>query len=78
MKSLENKTAIVTGSSRGLGKKIALQFALQRANVVVNYAANQTEADRTVEEIKQNGGNAIALKADVSDAAEVNQLIPKP
>ena len=74
MKSLENKTAIVTGASRGPGKKIALQFALQGAKVVVNYASNQTAADTTVEEIKQKGGNAMALKADVSIAAEVNQL----
>lgn len=74
MKNLKNKTAIVTGSSRGLGKKIALQMALQGANVVVNYASSQSEADQTVEEITENGGHAIAIKADVSHAAEVDQL----
>ena len=74
MKSLKNKTAIVTGSSRGLGKKIALKLALEGANVVVNFALNQIEAEKTVEEIINSGGNAIAVKADVSIATEVADL----
>jgi 3-oxoacyl-[acyl-carrier protein] reductase len=74
MESLTNKTAIVTGSSRGLGKRIALQLAHQGANVIVNYASNQKEANKTVEEIISYGGHAIALKADVSKATGVDQL----
>lgn len=71
---LKNKTAIITGSSRGLGKEIALQLAHQGANVVVNYASNKEEADKTVAEITGNGGYAIAIKADVSNGTEVDQL----
>ncbi len=74
MKNLENKVAIVTGSSRGLGKHIAIQLALKGAKVVVNYTANQTEASKTAAHILNNGGNAVAIKADVSNVKEVEEL----
>ncbi len=72
---LENKVAIVTGASRGIGRATALALAVEGANVVVNYASSQESADRVVAEIAANGGAAIALPADVSKADQVDALI---
>ena len=77
MTGLKNKTAIVTGSSRGLGKKAAMELAKSGANIVVNYNSNESEALATVHEIISNGGNAIAVKADVSNSEAVNYLFEK-
>jgi len=77
MTDLKNKTAIITGSSRGLGKKTAIALAKQGANVVVNYNSNESEALSTVNEILSDGGNAIAIKADVSKSEDVNHLFEK-
>lgn len=77
MTDLKNKTAIITGSSRGLGKKIAIALAKQGANVVVNYNSNESEALSTVNEILSDGGNAIAIKADVSKSEDINNLFEK-
>src|SRR5690606_4868750 len=77
MTDLKNKTAIITGSSRGLGKKTAIALAKQGANVVVNYNSNESEALSTVNEILSDGGNAIAIKADVSKSEDVNNLFEK-
>jgi 3-oxoacyl-[acyl-carrier protein] reductase len=71
---LQNKTAIVTGSSRGIGAHIAKTLAGEGARVVVNYASNQAAAEQVVAEIVWNGGEAIAVKADVSKADEVKTL----
>lgn len=77
MADLKNKTAIVTGSSRGLGKKTAIELAKNGANIVVNYNSHELEAASTVNEIIENGGNAIAIKADISKSDEVNYLFEK-
>jgi len=77
MTDLKNKTAIITGSSRGLGKKTAIALAKQGANVVVNYNSNESEALSTVNEILSDGGNAIAIKADVSKSEDINNLFEK-
>ena len=74
MVNLENKVAIVTGASRGLGKRIACELAKQGANIAVNYTSNKEEAENTVNEIINNGGNAIAVRADVSNSSEVEHL----
>lgn len=68
------KTALVTGASRGIGKAIALRLAEDGFAVVVNYAAGQEKAEQVVAEIQQAGGHAIAVQADVADAAAVEQL----
>ncbi len=68
------KTAVVTGASRGIGKAIALRLAEDGFAVVVNYAAGQENAEQLVAQIQQAGGHAIALQADVADAAAVEQL----
>lgn len=72
---LANKVAIVTGASRGIGKATALALADAGAHVVVNYARSSTAADEVVAAIMEKGGSAIAVQADVSDAAQVDALI---
>jgi len=74
MKKLEGKVAIVTGSSRGIGKAIALLFAKEGAKVVVNYIISKENADVVVNEIKTIGSFAIAVKADVSKQDSVKRL----
>ena len=64
---LENKTAIVTGSAKGIGKGIATEFAKQGATVVINYCGSKEAALKPVEEIKAFGGKAIPYQADISD-----------
>jgi 3-oxoacyl-[acyl-carrier protein] reductase len=74
---LQDKTAIVTGASRGIGKAIAFELAKQGANVVVNYNASEREANAVVASITELGGTAIAIQADVSDSAQATSLIEK-
>ena len=71
---LQNKVAIITGSSRGIGAQIAKELAKERAMVVINYAKNKTAADQVVSDIHGAGEKAIAIKADVSKAEEVKAL----
>ena len=72
---LKGKTALITGSSRGLGRAIALEFAKNNADVIVNYNNGKEEALSAQEEIKKMGGNAIAIKADVSKYNEVSDMV---
>lgn len=72
---LQNKVALVTGASRGMGRAIALLFAQEGAKVVVNYLKSQEKAAQVVAEIKKAGSEAIAIKADVSDEAQVKQMV---
>jgi 3-oxoacyl-[acyl-carrier protein] reductase len=73
-KPLENKIALVTGASKGLGAGIALHLAEAGAAVVVNYASDRTGAQRVVDSIGDKGGKAIAVRADVGKAADVERL----
>jgi 3-oxoacyl-[acyl-carrier protein] reductase len=77
--ALADKVAIITGSSRGIGKAAAIALAAEGANVVVNYASSSGAADAVVAEIQAMGqtiGNdAIALKADVSKSDEVDAMV---
>lgn len=68
---LQKKVALITGSSRGIGETTAKLLALHGANVVINYHKSKIEAEKIVEEINLKGGNAIAIKADVSDKKQV-------
>lgn len=74
MANLKNKVAIVTGASKGIGASIAKQLAAAGASVVVNYSSSKEGADRVVEEIKGNGGKAIAIKANMTKAQDIDQL----
>ncbi|QWT86300.1 SDR family oxidoreductase [Chryseobacterium sp. PCH239] len=77
MKNLTEKVAVVTGSSKGIGAAIALKLAQKGAKVIVNYSGNQAAADETVSRITSTGGQAIAVKADVSRKEEVEHLFDK-
>ena len=72
---LNGKVAIVTGASRGIGKAIALQFATEGAIIVVNYTKSEKKAAAVVDEIKKQGGKAIHVKGDVSNPANVKNLV---
>jgi 3-oxoacyl-[acyl-carrier protein] reductase len=74
MKKLEGKVAIVTGASKGIGAGIARAYAAEGAKVVVNYASSKEGADRVVADIRAKGGEAIAVHANVSKAADVKRL----
>ena len=74
MGELTGKVAIVTGASKGIGAGIAKGLAAAGAAVVVNYASSKEGADHVVADITGKGGKAIAVKADVSKAAEVRRL----
>ena len=75
LQNLKDKVALVTGASRGIGKAAALALATQGAKVVINYARSSDAAEATVQEINTAGGEAIALQADVSQSADVDNLI---
>jgi len=74
MNSLTGKVAIVTGASKGIGAGIAKALCVEGASVVVNYASSREGADRALAEMADNGCNAIAIQADVSEPADVKRL----
>ncbi|MGG0668986.1 3-oxoacyl-[acyl-carrier-protein] reductase [Sporosarcina koreensis] len=75
MGRFDGKTAIVTGASRGIGREIAILLGKEGARVAVNYSGSKEKAEEVVELIKQSGGDAFAIQANVSDAEQVKQMI---
>ncbi len=75
--NFSNHTVVVTGGAAGIGKGIALAFGRAGARVVVNYIADLAEAEAVVEAIREAGGEAIALEADISDYAQAETLVQK-
>jgi 3-oxoacyl-[acyl-carrier protein] reductase len=73
--SLENRVAVVTGASRGLGRAIAVEFAVRGAAVVVNYNRSAEAAQEVVDRIKAGGGQAAAFQADVAVFQQAQDLI---
>ena len=71
---LHKKVAVITGGSRGIGRKIALAFAKEGADIVINYINQATAADDVVALIHQLGRKAIAVQADISKRLEVQEL----
>ena len=74
---LRNRSAIVTGSARGIGKAIAERFAREGARVAVNYLNNKAKADDVVAGIERAGGRAVAIQADVAKRKDANRLVAK-
>lgn len=74
MNKLAGKVAIVTGASKGIGAAAAKALAAEGAAVAVNYSSGKEGAERIVSQITREGGKAIAIKADVSNAAEVKRM----
>lgn len=72
---LKDKIALVTGSSRGIGRAVALAYAKEGAKVVVNYTSNEKAANEVVEAIEKMDSQAIAVKADVAKKTETERLV---
>ena len=74
---LENKVALITGVSRGLGKAMALRFAEEGATIAVNYNLNRESAEEICRTIVAAGGRALSVQADVAEPSQVNQMVEK-
>lgn len=74
MKKFENKVVLVTGSSRGIGASIAKAFAEEGATVIINYVQNQTAAESVVQVCLELGGDAWAIKADVTSEEAIDRM----
>ena len=74
MNKLTGKVAVVTGASKGIGASIAEHLAAEGASVVVNYASSKAGAESIVRRIKEKGGKALAVQADVSKHEEIKRL----
>lgn len=77
MSKFKGKVAVVTGGARDIGRAISVQLAKEGAKVVVNFNSSEADAKATVEEIKSLGGEAIAVKADVSKLDDIKNLKAK-
>ncbi|MDH3467636.1 MAG: 3-oxoacyl-ACP reductase FabG [Gammaproteobacteria bacterium] len=71
---LKDKVAVITGSSRGIGKAIAIRFATEGAKVVVNYTRSKDLADDVVTQIQSEGAQAVAVQADVAERKDTDRL----
>lgn len=74
MNPFTDKTALITGSGRGIGKAMALHFARLGANVVINFFRNRAPAEATAREVESLGRRALLVKADVGDLDDLNRL----
>ena len=77
MSEFKGKVAVVTGGSRDIGRAICVKLAIEGAKVIVNYLNSESAAKETVDEIKSLGGEAVAVKADVSKLDDIKNLKAK-
>lgn len=75
MYSLKGKVAIVTGGARDIGRQASLKLAAAGAKVCINYNTNAEQANETIKEIKNAGGEAIAIQGDMTKAADVKKVV---
>jgi 3-oxoacyl-[acyl-carrier protein] reductase len=71
----KDRVALITGSSRGIGRGVAIALARSGASVAVNYISNKAAAEGVLEEIRSGGGRACVIQADVSDSREADRLV---
>lgn len=74
---LHNKVALVTGGARGIGRSVVLEFAKEGATVVINYYSSDKKVANLVKEIKKDGSNVLAVKADISRTKDIKKLVTK-
>lgn len=72
--SLKDKTAVITGGSRGIGRAVCLRLADEGANIVINYAGNRNAAEEVAALCREKGVQAVTVKADVSDSSECEAI----
>ena len=77
MSRFSNQSVLITGASGGLGKQLALDFAKEGARLTLNYSGSHVAAHALADQINQNGGEAIACRADISSSREVNSMVEK-
>ena len=72
---LKGKTALVSGASKGIGKAIAIKFAEKGAFIGINYLSNDSDADDTLQKVKNVGSDGVLLKGDISKRKDVENII---
>ncbi|MCL4167478.1 UNVERIFIED_CONTAM: hypothetical protein GTU68_021708, partial [Idotea baltica] len=75
--NLKDKVAVVTGGARDIGRAISIKLAQEGAKVVVNYFESESDGNATVEAIEKAGGTAIAVYADATKQADIDNLVAK-
>lgn len=74
---LKNKVALITGAGKGIGKAIAIEFAKEGANIIINYNKSREGAEKVKNKIEKTGSKVIVIKADVSKKEEIEEMIEK-